>query len=210
MNRSFPLALSACALLTVLAAVQAPAQGAAPKPAPATTSVVLQTTLGEIRIALDTVRAPITSRNFLAYVDSGRFDGTTFYRALKHDRDGTQGLVQGGLRGRSRRALPPIAHESTVTTGLAHLDGAVSMAREEPGSARGEFFITIGDMRYFDAVPDGGDPGFAVFGRVTSGMSIVRRIMRMPRTADGGGLAMQGQMLAEPVAIVTARRAPAP
>lgn len=172
------------------------------------TIVVLETSLGEIRIALETGRAPLTSQNFLKYVDSGRYDGATFYRAMKNDAAGTEGLVQGGLKGDNRRSLRPVAHESTVTTGLSHVDGAVSMARgREPGTARGEFFIVVGNMINYDGVPDGGDPGFAVFGRVVSGMPVVRRMMRLPRSKEARSEHMQGQMLAEPVKIISARRA---
>ena len=191
------------ATLAALLAAQLAAWSAEPG-----ATVVLQTSAGDIRIALETERAPITSQNFLKYVDAGRFDGTTFYRALKNDKAGTEGLVQGGLQGRVRGAFPPIAHESTVTTGLSHVDGAVSMARGSPGSARGEFFIVVGGMITYDGVPNGGDPGFAVFGRVVSGMPVVRRIMRLPRSQEARSEHMQGQMLAEPVTILTARRAP--
>jgi peptidyl-prolyl cis-trans isomerase A (cyclophilin A) len=177
-------------------------------PATTTTTVVLQTTLGDIRIALETGRAPVTSANFLKYVDAGRFDGAKFYRALKQDKAGTEGLVQGGVQGRTRGMFPPIAHESTVTTGLSHVDGAVSMARGSPGSARGEFFIVVGSMINYDGVPNGGDPGFAVFGRVVAGMPIVRKMMRLPRAKEARSEHMQGQMLAEPVTILSARRAP--
>jgi peptidyl-prolyl cis-trans isomerase A (cyclophilin A) len=192
-------------LMAAPSAAQRPAAGSA---STATTDVILHTALGDIRIALDTARAPITAQNFLKYVDAGRLDGTTFYRALKYDKAGTEGLVQGGLQGSTRSAFPPIAHESTVTTGLSHVDGAVSMARGKPGSARGEFFIVIGSMINYDGVPNGGDPGFAVFGRVMTGMPVVRKMMRLPRAKEARSEHMQGQMLAEPVAILTARRVP--
>ena len=91
--------------------------------------VVLETSLGEIRIELEIDRAPVTARNFLRYVDSKRYDGATFYRALTQGPGGSDGLVQGGVQSRPRYALAPIAHESTVDTGLSHVEGAVSMAR---------------------------------------------------------------------------------
>jgi peptidyl-prolyl cis-trans isomerase A (cyclophilin A) len=192
--------------LPALPAQPAAATLAAPT---ATTTVILQTTLGEIHIALDTARAPKTAKNFLAYVDSGRFNGITFYRAMQSRSDGSEGLVQGGLRGNLRNAFPPVDHESTVATGLSHVDGAVSMARGSiPGSARGEFFIIVGGLPNYDGVPNGGDPGYAVFGRVTRGMSIVRRILRMPTSRDANNPDMRGQMLVKPVTIVVAKRAP--
>jgi peptidyl-prolyl cis-trans isomerase A (cyclophilin A) len=192
-------------LAVILAAIFTTAAAAA---APATTTVTLHTSLGDIRIALETERAPLTSQNFLKYVDAGRYDGATFYRAFRNGHDFSEGLVQGGLGTSSRQAFPPIAHESTVTTGLSHVDGAVSMARGNVGSARGEFFIIVGGLITYDGVPDGGDPGFAVFGRVVSGMSVVRRIMRLPRSKEAKSEHMRGQMLAEPVTILSARRAP--
>jgi len=199
-HRLIPALLAATALFTSVAT---------PGATPATTTVILKTSLGDIRIALETERAPITAQNFLTYVDSGRFDGATFYRAIR-SRDGSEGLVQGGLQNDNRRSFPPIAHESTVDTGLSHVDGAVSMARQKPGSARAEFFIIVGKQVTYDGVPDGGDPGFAVFGRVVSGMPVVRKIMRQPRSNEARNPSMKGEMLAEPVKILGATRAPVP
>lgn len=179
----------------------------APK-GPPPTIVVLHTAQGDIRIALETERAPITSQNFLKYVDAGRLDGAKFYRAMTRRSDGSEGLLQGGLQGNTRRAFPPIAHESTVDTGLSHTNGAVSMARQEPGSARAEFFIIVGDQLTYDGVPNGGDEGFAVFGKVVSGMPLVRRILKQPRVGDARSSSMKDQMLVQPVVIETARRAP--
>lgn len=190
------------ALVVAWPAVVVPAS-----PGPATTNVVLHTSLGDIRIAVETERAPVTSQNFLRYVDAGRFDGIGFYRVIR-SRDGSEGLVQGGLQGDNRTAFPPIAHESTVTTGLSHVDGAVSMARGKPGSARAEFFIIVGTQVTYDGVPNGGDPGFAVFGRVVSGMPVVRKILRLPASQEARNPDMKGQMLVKPVTILTARRAP--
>lgn len=210
---SFPAAVAMClALVGAPSLAQQAATSKAPParaPAPATTTVILHTTLGDIRIALETQRAPVTSQNFLKYVDAKRYDGVTFYRAMKSD-DGRDGLVQAGLQGNLTYAFPPIPHESTVDTGLSHVDGAVSIARgAKPGSARADFFIIVGDMRFaYDGVPNGGDPGYAVFGRVVEGMPIVRRMLRMPRSKEARNERMLGQMLAEPVTILTARRAP--
>ncbi len=203
--------LAVTMLAAVLAASTLPALAAQPsKAAPATTPVILHTSMGDIRIALETERAPVTSQNFLKYVDSGRYDGATFYRAIRSP-DGSEGLVQGGLNNGNRQSFAPIAHESTVDTGLSHVDGAISMARQKPGTARGEFFIIVGKQVTYDGVPDGGDPGFAVFGRVVSGMPIVRKIMRQPRSKEARTESMKGEMLVQPVTIITAKRVtPAP
>ena len=173
----------------------------------ATVRVVLRTSLGDIQLALEKERAPITVNNFLHYVDQKRLDGTEFYRALKLDEQGEYGLIQGGLRNNPRRVFKPIAHEPTSLTGLSHLSGAISMARAEPGTASGDFFIVIGDNVSYDAHPDAGDPGYAVFGHVVEGMEVVRAILEQPRAAGAGEGIMSGQMIANPVKILTARRA---
>ena len=115
--------------------------------------------------------------------------------------------MQGGLQGDPKRMFKPIAHESPSVTGLRHVDGAISMARLEPGSATAEFFIIVGDLVSLDGAMDGSDPGYAVFGRVTQGMDIVRQMLELPRDPQAGEGAMKGQMLAEPVKVLSVRRA---
>ena len=176
-------------------------------PAPATVKVILKTSLGDIVLAVETGRAPITAANFLRYVDQKRLDGSDFYRAMAVGDDGQYGLIQGGLRGNPKRVLKPISHEPTSVTGLSHLDGAISMARGDPGTATADFFIVIGDLVSLDAQPDGGDPGYAVFGHVVDGMDVVHVIFSQPRSPTAGAGVMKGQMLAMPVKILTARRA---
>ena len=175
-------------------------------PAPATVSVRLETSLGPIMLQIETVRAPLTAANFLRYVDNKRLDGTSFYRAMKIGDEGDLGLVQGGLRGNSRRVFKPIAHEPTTLTGLSHITGALSMARSDPGTATADFFIVLGDLSSLDARPD--DPGYAVFGRVIDGMDVVRKLLDLPRTDRADNPAMKGQMLEAPVKIISARRVP--
>ena len=147
----------------------------------------------------------MTVNNFLRYVDQKRFDGCNFYRAVKLDDEGKFGLIQGGLRGNPKRVFKPIAHEPTTATGLSHVDGAISMARAEPGTASGDFFIVVGDTLSYDAQPDGEVPGYAVFGHVIEGMDVVRTISGQPRSEDGQGV-MKGQMIANPVKILAVRR----
>ena len=190
------------------AAAEPAGQAGAPAPAvPATVGVVLHTTLGDIVLALEKERAPITTGNFLRYVDQKRLDGSEFYRAMKVGDEGLYGLIQGGLQGNPKRVFKPIAHEPTRVTGLSHVDGAISMARAEPGTATADFFIVVGDLVSLDAQPDGGDPGYAVFGHVVSGMDVVRAILEQPRSPDAGQGVMKGQMIANPVKIISARRA---
>ena len=184
-----------------------------PPPAPEkvyeTVRVAIATSEGPIVLALETERAPITTANFLRYVDQKRLDGTAFYRAMKLSDDGSYGLIQGGTQGNPKKVLPKIAHEPTTKTGLSHTDGAISMARGAPGSADGDFFITIGALDSLNADPSkpGDNLGFAVFGRVVEGMDTVRRIMNAPTSPTLGEGVMKGQMIAAPVRILTARRA---
>jgi peptidyl-prolyl cis-trans isomerase A (cyclophilin A) len=185
--------------------VAAPVQAQAPRPA--TVRVSLQTSEGAILLELEKERAPATTANFLLYVDQKRFDGTSFYRATKVGPG--YGLIQGGIRNDPKRALPPVAHEPTSRTGLSHDDGTISMARAAPGSATGDFFITIGAMPSLDANPaaQGDNLGFAAFGHVVEGMDVVRRILDAPTSPTEGVGAMKGQMIAAPVRILAARRA---
>ena len=180
----------------------------APAPMPATVRVALQTSQGTIVVAVETERAPITARNFLRYVDGKRLNGASFYRASKVAEG--YGLIQGGARNDPKRALPPIAHEPTTRTGLSHGDGTISMARAAPGTASGDFFITVGAMTSMDADPTqpGDNLGFAAFGHVVEGMDVVHRILDAPTSPTEGVGVMKGQMLAPVVRIVTARRLP--
>jgi len=175
---------------------------------PSATRVVLSTSLGAITLDLAADKAPITVANFLKYVDAKRLDGAVFYRAVHAGSGSTTGLVQGGLRNDPTRVYPPIAHESTTTTGLRHIDGVISMARYAPGSAQAEFFICVGDQPYLDADPaqPGDNLGFAAFGRVVEGMEVARAILAAPTSPTEGEGAMKGQMLSPVVIIVDARR----
>ena len=178
-----------------------------------TVDVVLETTMGDITVALETERAPVTAGNFLKYVDEDRFDGTVFYRAMRLDwGDQPNGIIQGGTQWDPDRILDPIAHEPTSETGLSHTRGALSMARFEPGTATGDFSIMLQDQSFgMDAKPGDENPdfhdGYAVFGYVTDGMDVVEAIHAAPVDPDKGEGFMKGQMLAEPVRIVSATRA---
>jgi peptidyl-prolyl cis-trans isomerase A (cyclophilin A) len=171
--------------------------------------VTLSTADGDIVIELAQDKAPISCANFLRYVDAHRYNHATFYRALKVQADPLTGLVQGGVRHDSQPAFRPIAHESTLKTGLSNRDGAVSLARRAPGTATGEFFICVGDTSSLDADASkpGDNQGFAVFGHVVQGMDVVTKMLLShvspTKGADSG---MVGQMLDPPIAINTARR----
>lgn len=176
-----------------------------------TVDIVLETTLGDITVRLETERAPITAANFLRYIDEDRLDGTEFYRAMRTEWDPQpNGLIQGGTQWDPKRVLPGIAHEPTNETGLSHTRGALSMAMGEPGTANGDFSIMVQDQIGLDAKPESDDPvwknGYAVFGYVIEGMAVVETIHAQQLDPDAGEGWMKGQMLAEPVIITDARR----
>ncbi len=161
--------------------------------------VKMETPFGIILCEIDTVYAPVTALNFLKHIEKGTFENAMFYRVVRPDnqpysREKIE-VIQGGLYGdKLIEKYPPIVHETTKQTGLKHTDGALSMARNEPGTASTEFFICVGDQSSLDfggnRNPDG--QGFAVFGRVLSGMEVVRKIQQQKDTS---------QYLVEPVKI---------
>jgi peptidyl-prolyl cis-trans isomerase A (cyclophilin A) len=168
--------------------------------------VLVQTTRGDVVVEVDTARAPVTAKNFLRYVDARLYDGARFHRTVRLANQPAQAVrievIQAGLSpSRARKGFPPIALERTSVTGLRHLDGAVSMARDGPDTATSDFFVCIGDQPSLDyggpRNPDG--QGFAAFGRVVKGMSVVRKIHGAP--ADG-------QNLTPPIVIRSMRRLP--
>ena len=193
------------ALFCLGAPVLAQAAASAPAPAPVLVRVLLHTSAGDIMVALETQRAPITAGNFLHYVDTHRLDGTEFYRAMRTAPEA--GLIQGGVRN-GRLLFPPIAHEPTSQTGLTHDDGALSVPRLAVGTAQGDFTIMVGNQHYLDAGPGsaGDGLGYAVFGHVLEGMDVVRRILAAPTSPTEGEGMMRGQMLDPRVRILTARR----
>ena len=171
---------------------------------PAVVRVVLDTTLGEIELEVDVGRAPKTAANFLRYVDARHYDGGRFHRTVRLDNQpGKTVLIEvvqaGANPSHEKDAFPAIALERTSVTGLKHVDGTLSMARDGPDTATSDFFICIGAQPELDfggkRNPDG--QGFAAFGRVVRGMDVVRRIQGSP--ADG-------QSLTPPVTIRSARR----
>jgi peptidyl-prolyl cis-trans isomerase A (cyclophilin A) len=195
--------------MCLAAPVAAQTPTAAPTPAPATARVLLHTSAGDILVALETERAPITAGNFLHYVDTRRLDGAEFYRAMHTGAD--VGLVQGGVRD-GAKLFPPIGHEPTSQTGLSHVDGALSAPRFAVGTARGDFTIMVGNQPYLDAGPGsaGDGLGYAVFGRVIEGMDVVRASLAAPTSPTEGEGVMRGQMLFPRIKILTARRVPPP
>lgn len=164
---------------------------------------LIQTSLGNIIVELYPDKAPVTVANFLKYVDAHLYDSSTFFRAVRMDNQPNNTVkievIQGGNVD-SLKQFPPIPMESTDKTGLSHLDGTVSMARSTPYSATSSFFICINDQPSLDyggtRNPDG--QGFAAFGKVISGMDVVRKIQNL--------YPGQSQYFKPPVLIISIRR----
>jgi peptidyl-prolyl cis-trans isomerase A (cyclophilin A) len=176
--------------------------------------VLVATELGDIVIEVDVARAPATSANFLRYVDAGHYDGGAFHRTVRPDNQPESAVkievIQAGVNpARAKEGFPPIPLERTSVTGLTHTDGVVSMARGAPDSATSGWFIAINDQRSLDfggaRNPDG--QGFAAFGRVVSGMDVVRRIQMAP-SSDNRTTNAEAQRLTPPVRILKASRLP--
>lgn len=202
MSSRIILALLFAATTPVVAQVP-PASAPAPEAAQAQlVRVAFDTSAGRIVIALDHVRAPLTTANFLRYVDSGKFNGESFYRAMPYGDEG--GLVQGGITSDAAKLGKPVEHEATSKTGLKHVAGSVSMAHLGAGTAQADFFILTTDIPALDA--EGSEPGFAVFGRVVEGMDVVKRIQSSPVSQTKGDGAMQGQILEPSIKILSASR----
>jgi peptidyl-prolyl cis-trans isomerase B (cyclophilin B) len=145
--------------------------------------VVLETSLGEITIELDAVKAPVTVENFLAYAREGFYEGTIFHRVIKGF------MIQGGgftaeMQQKPTRA--PIRNEAN--NGLKNKEGTIAMARTQVvDSATAQFFINTVDNKFLDH--GGSSPqvyGYAVFGKVIDGMDAVYNIERVATTTKAG------------------------
>jgi peptidyl-prolyl cis-trans isomerase A (cyclophilin A) len=176
------LGLAAAALVLALAAPFAMAQ-----------KVKFATSMGDIVVQLDAAKAPKTVDNFLQYVKAGHYDGTIFHRVIPNF------MVQGGgmtADMNEKTTRPPIPLESR--NGLLNERGTVAMARTmDPNSATAQFFINVKDNEFLNADKARDGNGYAVFGKVISGMDIVDKIVAVP-TGDKG---MHQNVPATPVTI---------
>jgi peptidyl-prolyl cis-trans isomerase A (cyclophilin A) len=130
--------------------------------------VVLETTMGAIKVELRADKAPITTRNFLDYVNSGFYNGTIVHRV-----DFVIGLGGYSENLKGKQTKPSIKNESR--NGLKNLRGTLAMARyDNPDSATSQFFINLKNNSHLD--PSGGGFGYAVFGKVIEGMDVVDKI----------------------------------
>jgi len=167
-------------------------------------TIIIRTEFGDIFARLDLEKAPVTSSNFLRYVDAGLFDSTCFYRVVRSDNQPGDSIlievVQGGRYEDEESVFPAIIHETTEMTGIRHRNGTISMARYVPGTATSEFFICVGDQPELDfggrRNPD--RQGFAGFGEIIRGMDVVKKIH---------SLTAPDQYLEEPVLIMEIVRA---
>lgn len=159
--------------------------------------VKIETSVGKIIVELDTINAPISALNFLKHVEMGTYENAVFYRVVRMDNqpqnDVKIEVVQGGVFIDSLvDVIPPIVHETTLETGLKHIDGTLSMTRYGAGTANTEFSICVGNQPNLDfggkRNPDG--QGFAAFGQVLEGMDVVRKIQKQND---------EGQMLVDKV-----------
>jgi peptidyl-prolyl cis-trans isomerase A (cyclophilin A) len=202
--------------LGILASVFLPSLSAAnEQPDDEAVHVRFETELGAIDVLLYPNRAPISTANFLAYVDGGHYDGASFYRSLTPRGEYGYGVVQGGLLGDAMRGdgseyadperiLPPIEHETTDQTGIPNERGTLAYARLAPGSAGSEIFFNITDNPVLDTgaeVPGRDGYGYATFGRVLSGLGVLEAIQLMPLEGETGMERLRGQILSEPVVI---------
>jgi peptidyl-prolyl cis-trans isomerase B (cyclophilin B) len=144
------------------------------------TNVVIDTDMGTIEIALEDDRAPKTVANFLEYVDKKHYDGTIFHRVIPGF------MAQGGGYDTSLEKKPVRAPvENEAGNGLKNLRGTIAMARtSDPHSATSQFFISVNDNSSLDH-PGPSGWGYAVFGKVTSGMDVVDQIVAVPTGAVG-------------------------
>lgn len=195
-------------LLTVstLAMATPPAQPVEQKPAARAAApagnpkVLIKTSMGEITLELMAKEAPVSTRNFLAYVDKKFYDGTIFHRVIPNF------MIQGGgfTEAMVQKPTDP-AIENEASNGEKNLRGTVAMARTmDPNSATSQFFINVVDNPSLDFVSpaDGRSWGYAVFGKVTAGMDVVDRIRAVPTGVKNG----MGDVPNDVVEIVSVRR----
>jgi len=139
-------------------------------------NVTMETSKGTIKLELDAGKAPATVANFLEYARSGHYDNTIFHRVIPGF------MIQGGGMDSSMQQKPtrsPIKNEAD--NGLNNVTGSIAMARtSDPNSATAQFFINVSDNAFLDfksPTPQGW--GYAVFGRVTDGMDVVKSIEKV-------------------------------
>jgi peptidyl-prolyl cis-trans isomerase A (cyclophilin A) len=173
----------AAAFAIALAALGLASWTPPPNPIPL---VVIRTDRGDIAVGLRIYEAPGTVCNFLRYVEARAYDGGSVFRTVVAETDDNPNpidVIQAATpSGADDPGSGPIALERTRDTGLKHLAGTISMARDGPDTATSSFFIVVKDAPALDygglRHPDG--QGFAAFGGVARGMDVVRAIQALP------------------------------
>src|SRR5438067_1778977 len=144
--------------------------------------VVLETSLGTIKLELYPDKAPLTVQNFLGYVDEGFYDGTVFHRVIP-----TFMIQGGGMEPGMRQKKTKATIKNESANGLANKRGTVAMARTSaPDSASAQFFINVADNGFLDKAQSRDGAGYCVFARVIEGMDVVDKIKAV-KTANKGG-----------------------
>jgi peptidyl-prolyl cis-trans isomerase A (cyclophilin A) len=166
---------------------------------------LIYTAMGTIEIELYAAQAPAKVTNFVRYITSGAYNKGQFYRVVRLDNDNGSPkieVLQGGANPEFSD-FDPIPLETTASTGIKHLNGTLSMARDEPSSATSAFFICIGAQPALDFAgarnPDG--QGFAAFGRVIMGMDIVKAILAIKAAKATDDDYVKGRILQDPLVI---------
>lgn len=163
------------------------------------THVVMETSLGTLKIELDGDKAPVTVANFLGYVDDKFYDGTIFHRVIPNF------MVQGGgfkPGMKQKKTKATIANESS--NGLANVRGTLAMARtSDPNSASSQFFINVRDNGFLDQAQAQDRVGYCVFGKVTEGLDVLDKIKAVPTATKAG----HGDVPVKDVPILSVKRA---
>lgn len=158
--------------------------------------VVMQTSMGDITFELNDEKAPISTENFLNYVDKDHYEGLVFHRVIPGF------MIQGGgmdAEMRERNTGNPIKNESM--NGLSNIRGSIAMARTQaPDSATAQFYINTVDNLGLDGRTN--RPGYAVFGKVIEGMEVVDRISAV----QTGNVSYYRNVPREPITILSVER----
>lgn len=200
------------ALAQDIPATAPPASGVAPLPAPTAANpaptgpvILIATSMGDITLQLDAVRAPRSVANFLRYMKERHYNGTVFYRVAAGFVI-QMGSWDANVKGRPVHAPIPFEGDN----GLSNLRGTVAMARgSDPTSATADFFINLADNTALDHKQGDAEnkTGYAVFGQVVAGMDVVDRIAAVP-VGDHGP--MPGQAPVDPILVKKVSRLPDP
>lgn len=166
--------------------------------------VLIETSMGNIKVELYEEKAPISVKNFLSYVDDKHYDGTIFHRIIGKENADRDFMIQGGGYDKDmkeKKTKPPIKNEAG--NGLSNVRGTIAMARTNvPDSATSQFYINVGDNTFLDRANSRDNVGYAVFGRVIEGMDVVDKIKAV-KTGTKNGM---GNVPVEPVVIKSIKR----